>query len=342
VRLLAVLAAVAAVAGASPLGAQTAQVVAAIEPDTVLVGQPFVLGVTVQLDPGAEVRFPSTLPILEDVEQLGAADVRSEDQDDGIFRAYYRILAWKAVPTRLPEFSVDYFGPDGSGIATVTPPTVQVVSVLPAETENLELRPARPFIEGGRFPWWWIALALFVAWLAWRSLRRAEEPAPVIAAVRLTPAEAALVSIRELQIAWEAGRVGEVDYFDRLESILRAFMEAVHALPSGTVIRAAVNGHRSLAVALRRSALVRFGRLEAPDMEILTATRVFSDWIRAEGKATVDGSASVGAAVDGAASVVATERAETADVPDAGAAASAADGSPAAGTADGREEDEPR
>jgi len=264
------------------LSAQTPQVVAAVEPDTVLVGQPFVLGVTVQTEPGTEVHFPNTLPILEDIEQIGVVDIRRDDESDGIWRAYYRLLAWKAEPAVLPEFLIDLVGPEGTGTAEVSPPPVQIVSVLPSETEALELRPARPFLEGRRFPWWWVALSLLVAYLAWRSMRRRETTPKAAVAVKLTPSEAALLALRDLQTRWEAGQVGEVAYFDRMESILRDYLETVRAWPPGTVIRAVANGQRPLAAALRRSALVRFGRLEAPDMEILTATRVCSDWIRAE------------------------------------------------------------
>lgn len=268
--------------GFTTLSAQTPQVVAAIEPDTVLVGQPFVLGVTVQAEPGTEVRFPSTLPILEDIEQIGVVDVRRDDEADGIWRAYYRLLAWKPAPAVVPPFLVDYFGPGGGGVAEASAPPIQVVSVLPSDTEALELRPARPFLEGRRFPWWWVALSLLVAYLAWRSLRRRDPTPRAETAVALTPSEAALLALGQLQTQWEAGRVGEVTYFDRLEAILREYLEVVRGWPPGTVVRAIANGQRPLAAALRRSALVRFGRLEAPDMEILTATRVCSDWIRAE------------------------------------------------------------
>ena len=279
---LMVLGAAAAIPGPDTLSAQTPQVVTAIEPDTVLVGQPFVLGVTVQVEPGTEVRFPSILPILEDIEQLGIVDIRPDEEDDGIWRAYYRLLAWKPEPVVLPAFVVDYFGPEGTGTADVNPPSVQVASVLPSETEALDLRPARPFLEGQRFPWWWVALSLLVAYLAWRSMRRREPARKDAVTVSLTPSEAALLALRELQIRWEAGQVGEVGYFDRLEAILRDYLETARDWPPGTVVRAVTNGQRPLAAALRRSALVRFGRLEAPDMEILTATRVCSDWIRAE------------------------------------------------------------
>ncbi len=267
--------------GSSALSAQTPQVVTAVEPDTVLVGQPFVLGVTVQAEPGTEVRFPSTLPILEDIEQIGVVDVRQEDEVDGIWRAYYRFLAWTPEPVVVPAFIIDIDGPEGPATVDVSPPTLQVVSVLPSETETLELRPARPFLEGRRFPWWWVALSLLVAYLAWQSMRRREQ-ARTAATVQLTPSEAALLALGELQVEWERGQVGEVTYFDRLEAILRDYLETDRGWPPGTVVRAVTNGQRPLAAALRRSALVRFGRLEAPDMEILTATRVCSDWIRAE------------------------------------------------------------
>ena len=271
--------------GSATLTAQPApmaRVVTAVEPDTVLVGQPFVLGVTVQVRPGTEVRFPSTLPILEDIEQIGIVDIRRDDEADGIWRAYYRLLAWKPEPAILSAFPVDHFGPEGTGIVEVVAPPVQVVSVLPSDTEALELRPARPFLEGRRFPWWWVALSVVVAYLAWRSMRR-RDPAPSVAsAVVLTPAEAALLALRRLQTQWEGGHVGEVAYFDRLEVILRGYLEAVRGWPPGTVVRAVANGQRPLAAALRRSALVRFGRLEAPDMEIVTATRVCSDWVRSD------------------------------------------------------------
>jgi hypothetical protein len=268
--------------GPSTLAAQTPQVVAAVEPDTVLVGQPFVLGVTVQVEPGTEVHFPSTLPILEDIEQIGVVDVRRDDESDGIWRAYYRLLAWKPEPAVLPAFMVDLLGPEGTGMAEVNPPPVQIVSVLPSDTEALELRPARPFLEGRRFPWWWVVISLLVAYLAWRSMRKRESAPGAAAAVQLTPSEAALLALRELQMRWEAGQVGDVTYFDRLEAILRDYLETDRGWPPGTVVRAVTNGQRPLAAALRRSALVRFGRLDAPDMEILTATRVCSDWIRDE------------------------------------------------------------
>ena len=277
------------VSGPDPLAAQTPQVVTAVEPDTILVGQPFVLGVTVQVDPETEVRFPSTLPILEDIEQIGIVDIRHEGEGDGVWRAYYRLLAWKPEPAFLPAFQIDYLGSGGSGTAAVNPPAVQVVSVLPDESETLELRPARPFLEGRRFPWWWVALSLLVAWLAWRSMRSRPAAPKEAAAIRLTPTEEALLAIRQLQTEWEAGGVAEVAYFDRLEAILRHYLEVVRGWPPGTVVRAITNGQRPLAAALRRSALVRFGRLEAPDMEILTATRVCSDWIRTEAEAKTAG-----------------------------------------------------
>ncbi len=266
----------------STLPGQQARVSTGVAPDTVRVGQPFVLGVSLQLPPGAEPRFPGTLPIVEDMEQIGVVEVNRQDAGEGLWRGYYRLRAWTARPTPLPGFVVDYVALEGEGRVAVRPGTVEVASVLPADTAGLELRPARAIIEGRAFPWLWVLLSLLVIALAYWSARRSSRTAVERMAVQLSPMETALVRLRALREEWEAGQVDDVLYFDRLESILRDFLEAVRAWPRGTVLRAAANGHRPLRAALRCSALVRFGRLQTSARTIASATQACAQWIRSE------------------------------------------------------------
>ena len=80
---------------------------AALLPDTVLVGQPFRLGVTVQAPRGLRIRFPGALELTDDLEQVGAVELGHRRPRTGVMRAYYRVVAWTAGEHSVPPLHVE-------------------------------------------------------------------------------------------------------------------------------------------------------------------------------------------------------------------------------------------
>lgn len=259
---------------------RSARSAAAVRPDTIRVGEPFTLGVTVRSDPGVELSFPSYLDTGEELEQLAPARVRAEADDT--WRAYYRLTAWRAGRTELPRVSVSTR--EGASVAAVSPPPVVVRSVLPPDQEDLELRGARSYLAFGWPPWVWAlaALGLLLLGLAlwrWRSRRRREAPPPTLPD-DTPPEDRAIRALEALVRRWDAGRLEGGAYFDEWEAILRRYAEATRSWPAGTPLRELADGHRSLAHALDRSALVRFARASVDRHTPRRVADAATGWIR--------------------------------------------------------------
>lgn len=152
-----------------------------VTPDTVTVGDPFVVQLRVQVPAGAAVTFP-TAPDSGAVEALDPrrdSTTTSGDVQDAL--AVYRVAAWDVGTLAIP------FGPivvreAGGAERRVTPGAlrVHVRSVLPADSGQRVPKPARlPVPDAGL---WWLPLVLallallavigLVSWLIVRALRR--------------------------------------------------------------------------------------------------------------------------------------------------------------------------
>ncbi len=248
-------------------GQQEVRAAAALFPDTVHVGQPFRVGVTVTTPRGAEVRLPGVLESTADLEQVGEAEIGRRRPRTGVSRAYYRMVAWTAGEHDVPPIKVEVFlsAEEAEPLEILVPvPTLTVETVLPAEIAGLELRQALPYLSPLPFPLLLILalIALLVGLWAYRKYRkREEEEEPEEVPRELTAWERALEELKKLVASWRAGDLTLDAFCDGLEAVLRGYLEATEAWAPGVPTRAVVNGNRGLANALHYSARVRFARL---------------------------------------------------------------------------------
>lgn len=282
----------AALAAPTALPAQQARAAgaAALVPDTVLVGEPVWLGLSIRA--AEEPAFPSVLPLPEELEQLGPPRVRRTA--DGAWRAVYRLAAWRAgslalLPVEVPR-------PGGGPPVRIEPPGVVVTSVLPAEAEELSLRPPRvPELRPGVS--WVLVLAalLLAALLAWllrriRSARRlpVEGPGPA----ELDPAEEARQAVAGLRAAAAAGEIGPAKFYDGIEAILRRYLARARGRPPGRPVRGlpesgAGGGETGpadprLAPLVERALPARFGALSVAGEELTGDADAVLAWLSAQ------------------------------------------------------------
>lgn len=258
-----------------------ARVGVGLAPDTVRIGEPFVLAIMVRPEAAWRPSFPAVLDLGRGFEQRAAPEVRQPSPDE--WRAYYRLVAWETDPGDLPSLELELVTDGELLTVPLRPPPITVASVLPEDATRLELRPARPFLERTGRPWllWLLAalavLALVVWWLARRRRREGK------AEVKLErPVERALRELEELRRGVEAGRLAGAPFYDRLEDSLRRYAEATRGWSPGTLINRLPNGNRELAVVLRRSTMMRFGRLELRGDGAGAALDVCRIWLEAE------------------------------------------------------------
>jgi hypothetical protein len=267
---------------AAPLRAQQApngalRAAAVLSADTVRVGEPFSVGVVAT---GSDaVRFPPLLDSGDAYEQLELADVQSTGAET---RAYYRLVAWEAGPLELPPVTIATAG-QGARALDVALPGPEVVSVLPADAENLLLRPPRP--PGGEaFPWWMLILgALLAAALGWWIWRRLHPPAEALAtAAGPVPdaAQRAREALAALRLAADGGGLPAPEFYDRLEVILRRYLVETRAWPATRPVRSAretaVGAMRDLH---RQAILSRFAAVGAPAERLLVDADASLHWI---------------------------------------------------------------
>jgi hypothetical protein len=271
--LLGALLAVASAAGAqvAPAGVRLGTVGA---PDTVTVGDPFVVTVRVQAPAGAAVEFPASPDSGAAVELL---DPRRERPATGAgaidVTATYRMAAWDVgtVPLGLPDVRVRI----GRTERTVSLGALRVVvrSVLPVDTALRVPKPPRePIADPGL--WWlrWLLLALAVlaliallVWLARRWWRNRRRPGTGDAAYAEAIAAFDRLEQLKLTVAGESGR-----HVALAVEILRDYLAArlPEANPSQTSseLRSALAAreevpHERLHALLDRADLVKFAAL---------------------------------------------------------------------------------
>lgn len=187
VRQLALLALLALAAW--PAAAQSrVQMGITVRPDTVTVGDPFLVMVRVRAPQGTRIAFPAAPDTGRTVEGVDPMSERTEATPGAEDRtAIYRLSAWDTgrVLAELGDVTL-------SGAENRTLPlqdvAVYVRSVLPADTALHVPKPARDIFGPARaFPWWILGLVaaailgLLLLWWWWRRRRRglpdeAEDP----------------------------------------------------------------------------------------------------------------------------------------------------------------------
>lgn len=155
-----------------------------LERDTVRVGDPFKVFVSIRAPQGATIEFPTALDSTGTVQSIDPRVVFTQNDSTGFRKnAVYRVAAWDVgrQPIQMPDIIVRV----GATTRTVSFPghAVFVASVLPADTAQRVPKPARALFEPSLIPWWlWALIAAAVAlliglWWWWRKRRRAEPAA---------------------------------------------------------------------------------------------------------------------------------------------------------------------
>jgi hypothetical protein len=194
-------------------GAPRVQVGIVVRPDTVTVGDPFVVAVEIRAPAGARVEFPVGPDSASAIQALDPRTVRSTPAAGSLTQiATYRMVAWDIGdrPLGLSDATVII-----GGVRTAVPITgtlVHVRSVLPADTTLRVPKPARPPFDMP-LPWWrfwWVlallALAALLFWLWWRRRRRGTPDESNVDAFAYAEREFARVEAMGLLEAGERGR----------------------------------------------------------------------------------------------------------------------------------------
>jgi hypothetical protein len=158
-----------------------------LEHDTVRVGDPFRIFVSIRAPQGATIEFPTALDSTGTVQSLDPRVIFTQNDSLGFRQnAVYRVAAWDVgrQPIRMPDIVIHV----GSASRTISFPghAIFVASVLPIDTAQRIPKPARALFEPSLIPWWlWALIAAAVAlliglWWWWRKRRRAEPAAEQI------------------------------------------------------------------------------------------------------------------------------------------------------------------
>ena len=228
-----------------------------VSPDTVRVGDPFVVSVRVRAPLGASIEFPSApdsggaVQPLDPVQIVSTADSNAIDQT-----ATYRLAAWRVGRFAITFDDVLVRQDIGSRRVEISNVAITVASVLPENSANIEPKPPRAVFTFG-LPWWVYTLAALVAvavlallWWLWRRRRR--KPPTREAPFSVAEREFERVEAIGLLAAGERAR-----YVALMTEVLRDYLAAV--VPDASVSQTT----NELGGAMRRAGIGTYARTSA-------------------------------------------------------------------------------
>jgi hypothetical protein len=244
-----------------------------VNPDTVLIGQPFNLFIKVLAPKGVRFEFPSG-PDTTTRNGIRPIELRGEKVvtmlgDTAV--ALYHLAAWDigTQPLRFPDVRVTFEGQERR------PPlgdaSVFVKSVLPADTSLRIPKPARPLIVLPVINWLlWLGLlaaAIAVVLLGWAWRRWRNRPKPPVDPYTRAQQEFARIDARHLL---EDGQYAE--YFTAMVDVTREYLAArvsgVRRSDTTSELVRAMNPRDGVEAVLPRLLdqvdLVKFARAEVP------------------------------------------------------------------------------
>ncbi len=257
----------AAQATGTPIAVQAA---VSIEPDTVRIGDPFLVQIGIRAPTGATIAFPPPPDTTGAVQGLDPVRVETRPDSGGLVQwGYYRVVAWDIgeQPIALGDVIVTLGG--RSRRISMAGHKVFVASVLPADTAQRIPKPARPLYEFNATPWWvWLALAaaVLLLLLVWWWLRRRKRGKPIAVPDPFARAEREFARIEALGLV-DAGERGR--YVALIVEVLRDYLAARYTKAplshTSTEVLAALHGERAvpnerLAHVLTEADLIKFGR----------------------------------------------------------------------------------
>ncbi|MBA2688006.1 MAG: hypothetical protein H0U64_07890 [Gemmatimonadaceae bacterium] len=176
----------ASVANAQQKSGLSARMGVKTTPDTVTIGDPFILVVRVKVKTGYTVEFPQ-MPDSTDgkpskIALVGQPLLERPPNDSLEFRATYKLTAWDIGAQAIPLTDVHIVGPQGTGYLPLRA-FVFVKSVLPADTSLHVPKPPRDRFPVHKTNWWpliILAIAIALAELLWWIYKkwRARKDAP--------------------------------------------------------------------------------------------------------------------------------------------------------------------
>lgn len=241
-----------------PLGAV---VTVSVQPETLTVGEPFMVRIRVRASKIAVIRFPA---VPDSADAIEAVDPRSiEDRGDASVldrTAVYRLVAWD-VGVHRPRFANVVVSQAGSEQAFATNVgTVLVRSLLPADSASRVPKPVREPLPTPSGLWRYLLLAalalLGLLWFGWRRFRRRTIVTPV-GPDAFAEASARFAALEKLGLA-AAGEAGRdlIAHVDVLRACFaRHFPAALESLTPRELV-AVLESQETLAFPQRVAALM--------------------------------------------------------------------------------------
>jgi hypothetical protein len=257
--------------GAQATGAAIpVQAAVGIEPDTVRIGDPFVVQIGIRAPLGAKIAFPPAPDSTGAVQGLDPVRVETRPDSGGTVQwGYYRVAAWDIGEQAISLGDVVVTVGGRTRRIAIAGRKVFVASVLPADTAQRVPKPPRPLYEFAAPLWWiWAALAalallLLLLWWWWRRRKRGR---PVAVPDPFARAEREFARVEGLRLV-EAGERGR--YVTLVVEVLRDYLAARYpAAPlslTSTELLAALRGERMvpndrLMRVLNEADLVKFAK----------------------------------------------------------------------------------
>jgi len=246
------------------------QAAVGIEPDTVRIGDPFLVQIGIRAPLGATIAFPPPPDSTGAVQGLDPVRVETRPDSGGAVQwGYYRVAAWDVgdQPITLGDVVVTVGG--RSRRIPIAGRKVFVASVLPADTAQRVPKLPRPLYEFAAPMWWlWLALAtlavaiLLLFWW-WRRRKRGR---PIAVPDPFARAEREFARIEALRLI-EAGERGR--YVTLVVEVLRDYLATRYARAplslTSTELLMALRGERAvpndrLMRVLNETDLIKFAR----------------------------------------------------------------------------------
>jgi hypothetical protein len=251
----------------APIAVQAA---VGIEPDTVRIGDPFLVQIGIRAPRGATIAFPPAPDSSGAVQGLDPVRVETRPDSGGVVQwGYYRVAAWDVGDQPIPLGDVIVTLAGRSRRIPIVGRKVFVASVLPADTAQRVPKPPRPLYEFAAPLWWlWLALAalallIVLLWVWWRHRKRGR---PVVIPDPFAQAEREFARVEALGLV-DAGERGR--YVALMVEVLRDYLAARYARAplslTSTELLGALRGERAvpnerLMRVLNEADLVKFAR----------------------------------------------------------------------------------
>ncbi|HKW11008.1 MAG TPA: hypothetical protein VJO33_11565 [Gemmatimonadaceae bacterium] len=234
------------------------QAAVGVEPDTVRIGDPFLIQIGIRAPLGATVAFPPAPDSTGAVQGLDPVRVETRPDSGGVVQwGYYRVAAWDIGDQSISLGDVVVTVGGRSRRIPIAGHKVFIESVLPADTALRVPKPARALYEFAA-PWWWIwaalaalALLLLLLWWWWRNRKRSR---PVIAIDPFLQAERDFARVEALGLV-DAGERGR--YVALVVEVLRDYLSARYAAARLSLTSTELNGALGNERAVPNERLVR-------------------------------------------------------------------------------------